>query len=196
MISVNREAMKTVRLILDEADALGVAVSRLANGATVIDMGLEAKGGWRAAQLYTLASLGGLGIVSYEPFDLAGRMLTAVRVMIDHPIEACVASQIAGWRLQAPGTEHAAILAGPGRALNREDLDHYFEWIDYRDDHHEFRGGHPDLGTAPDRDGRHDRVGVPGRSWRPVRAVRPQPQPRDRGAGGGPHCGAVHPPAG
>ena len=137
MISVNREAMKTVRVILDEADALGVTVERLDNGTTVVDMGLEAKGGWRASQLYTLASLGGLGIVSYEPFELAGRMLTAVRVMIDHPIEACVASQIAGWRLQAPGTEHAAILAGPGRALNRDSLDHYFEWIDYRDDHHE-----------------------------------------------------------
>lgn len=137
MISVNREAMKTVRLILEEADALGVTVDRLGNGTTVIDMGLAAKGGWRAARLYTLASLGGLGIVSYEPFELAGRMLTAVRVMIDHPVEACVASQIAGWRLQAPGTEHAAILAGPGRALNRGSLDHYFEWIDYRDDHHE-----------------------------------------------------------
>lgn len=137
MISVNREAMKTVRLILDEADALGVAAARLPNDATVIDMGLAAKAGWRAAGLYTLASLGGLGSVGYEPFDLDGRMLTAVRVMIDHPIEACVASQIAGWRLQAPGTEHAAILAGPGRALNRENPDHYLDWVDYRDDHHE-----------------------------------------------------------
>ncbi len=137
MISVNREAMKTVRAILDEADALGVAVERLDNGTTVIDMGLRAKAGWSAAELYTLASLGGLGIVSYEPFELGNRTLSAVRVMIDHPIEACVASQIAGWRLQAAGTEHAAILAGPGRALNRDSLDHYFEWIDYRDDHHE-----------------------------------------------------------
>ena len=137
MISVNREAMKTVRAILEEADALGVAPARLPNGATVIDMGLEAKAGWRAAGLYTLVSLGGLGAVSYEPFELDGRMLTAVRVMIDHRIEACVASQIAGWQLQAPGTEHAAILAGPGRALNRENPDHYLDWVDYRDDHHE-----------------------------------------------------------
>ncbi len=136
MISVNREAMKTVRVILEDAEALGVEVRRLDNGSTVIDMGLSAKGGWRAAELYTLASIGGLGTVSYEPFEIAGRMLTAVRIMIDHPIEACVASQIAGWRLQAAGTEHAAILAGPGRALN-QDPDHYFEWIDYRDSHHQ-----------------------------------------------------------
>ncbi len=137
VISVNREAMKAVRVILDEADALGVTVSRHSSGVTLIDMGLEAKGGWRAASLYTLVTLGGLGTVSYEPFALAGRMLTAVRVMIDHPIEGCVASQIAGWRLEAPGKEHAAILAGPGRALNRASLDHYFDWIDYRDEHHE-----------------------------------------------------------
>ena len=137
MISINREAMKAVRVILADADALGVDVHRLENGSTAIDMGLAAKGGWRAASLYTLVTLGGLGEVSYEPFELDGRMLTAVRVMIDHPIEGCVASQIAGWRLESPGKEHAAILAGPGRALNKASLDHYFEWTDYRDDHHE-----------------------------------------------------------
>ena len=137
VISINREAMKLVRVIVDDADALGVTVEELSNGATVIDMGLEAKGGWRAARLYTLVTLGGLGEVSYEPFEVAGRMLSAVRVMIDHPIEACVASQIAGWRLESPGKEHAAILAGPGRALNTTSLDHYFDWIDYRDRHHE-----------------------------------------------------------
>lgn len=137
MISINREAMRTVRVILAEADALGVVVHRLDNGSTAVDMGLDAKGGWRAAGLYTLVTIGGLGTVSYEPFDLDGRMLTAVRVMIDHPVEGCVASQIAGWRLEAPGKEHAAILAGPGRALNKSSLDHYFEWTDYRDNHHE-----------------------------------------------------------
>ncbi len=137
MISINREAMKLVREILDDANALGVGVEELPNGTTVIDMGLHAKGGWRAARLYTLITIGGLGEVSYEPFEVAGRMLSAVRVMIDHPIEGCVASQIAGWRLESPGKEHAAILAGPGRALNTASLDHYFEWTDYRDAHDE-----------------------------------------------------------
>jgi methenyltetrahydromethanopterin cyclohydrolase len=137
MISINKETMKTVRLILDDASALGVDVEILPNGATVIDMGLNAKAGWRAASLYTLVTLGGLGEVTYEPFEVAGRTLTAVRVMIDHPIEACVASQIAGWRLEQAGKEHAAILAGPGRALNKTSLDHYFEWTDYRDNHNE-----------------------------------------------------------
>ncbi len=137
MISINAEAMKTVEIILLEADSLGVKVERMNNGATIIDMGLNVKAGWRAASLYTIVTLGGLGEVSYEPFAVAGRALTAVRVMIDHPIEACIASQIAGWRLEQAGKEHAAILAGPGRALNRISRDHYFDWTDYRDIHHE-----------------------------------------------------------
>ncbi len=137
MISINREAMKIVRQILANADALGVGVQTLPNGTTVIDMGLEHKGGWRAARLYTLVTIGGLGEVSYEPFTTGDHTLSAVRVMIDHPVEGCVASQIAGWRLEEPGKEHAAILAGPGRALNRTNPDHYLDWVDYRDDHHE-----------------------------------------------------------
>ncbi len=136
MISINREAMKVVHTILDSPDALGVRAARLANGTTVVDMGLEAPGGWLAAKYFTLVTLGGLAEVSYEPFSLGDRMLTAVRVVIDSTQEACVASQIAGWRLEEPGTEHAAILSGPGRALNR-DPDHYMDYTDYRDDHHE-----------------------------------------------------------
>ncbi len=137
MISINREAMKVVREILANADALGAGVETLPNGATVIDMGLEHKGGWRAARLYTLVTIGGLGEVSYEPFVTGSHTLSAVRVMIDHPVEGCVASQIAGWRLEEAGKEHAAILAGPGRALNRTNPDHYLDWVRYRDDHHE-----------------------------------------------------------
>lgn len=137
MISVNAEGMKVVRQVLADADALGVIVHRLDNGSTLIDMGLEAKAGWRAAKAYTQITLAGLAEVSFEPFALGDRVLSAVRVMIDHPVEACVASQIAGWRQEAAGTEHAAILAGPGRALNHESLDHYFDLVDYRDRHDE-----------------------------------------------------------
>jgi methenyltetrahydromethanopterin cyclohydrolase len=136
-LSINREAMKVVRRVLEAPEALGVAVSRLANGTTLIDMGQAAPGGWQAGKYYTLITLGGLGEVSFEPFAVGEVSLSAVRVMIDHPMEACVASQIAGWRIDTPGKAGAAILAGPGRALNRANPDHYFELIDYRDNYHE-----------------------------------------------------------
>ena len=155
MISINAEGMKVVREILDNADGLGVIVHRLDNGSTLIDMGLEAKAGWRAAKAYTEVTLAGLAEVSFEQFQLGDRTLAAVRVMIDHPIEACVASQIAGWRQEAAGTEHAAILAGPGRALNHGNLDHYFEFVDYRDRHDEavvaIQASHPISGQMAQR---------------------------------------------
>lgn len=132
-LSINREAMKIVRRILDAPEALGVRVDRLPNGATVIDMGQRAPGGWVAGKYYTLITLGGLGEVSYEPFAVGDRVLAAVRVMIDHPMAACVASQIAGWRLEG-ARAGAPILAGPARALNRANPDHYFDLIDYQDE--------------------------------------------------------------
>lgn len=137
MISINREAMKIVRRALAEAEPLGVRVERLANGATVLDMGQKVPGSWQAARYYTLVTLGGLGEMTYEPFAMGDTVLPAVRVTVDRPMESCVASQIAGWQLDPPGTPHAAIAAGPARALNRTRPDHYFELIDYRDDWHE-----------------------------------------------------------
>ena len=134
MISLNREAMKVVRAILAAPEALGVRVSRLSNGATLIDMGQQAPGGWLAARYYTLVTLGGLGDVSYETFALGDRLLPAVRIAVDRPLEACVASQIAGWRLDPLGTPQAAIASGPARTLNRANPDRYVEMIGYHDE--------------------------------------------------------------
>ena len=61
MISINREAMKIVHRILAAPEALGVLVERLPCGATVIDMGQRAPGGWVAGKLYMRVTLGGLG---------------------------------------------------------------------------------------------------------------------------------------
>lgn len=135
-ISINREAMKLVRDILANPAAIGALVSTLPNGATVIDMGQQAPGSWVAARYYTLITMGGLGEFSYEtfPYALNGVRLPAVRVMIDFPLLACSASQIAGWRLEAG--DFAPILAGPARALNSTP-DQHFEHITYRDRHHE-----------------------------------------------------------
>lgn len=134
MISLNREAMKVVRTILASPESLGVLVSRLPGGARVIDMGQQAPGGWLAARYYTLVTLGGLGEVSYESFALGDRLLPAVRLSVDRPLEACVASQIAGWQLDPLGTPQAAIAAGPARTLNRANPDHYVEMVGYRDE--------------------------------------------------------------
>lgn len=136
MTSVNQEAMRVVRKILESPERLGVRVTTLENGSTLIDMGQQAPGGWLAARYYTEITLGGLAEVSYEAFPLGGRLLSAIRVMIDDPQAACVASQIAGWRLEG-SRAGAPILAGPGRALNKANPDHYMDLVPYRDSYHE-----------------------------------------------------------
>jgi methenyltetrahydromethanopterin cyclohydrolase len=128
--------MKIVRLILDNPAAIGALVSQLDNGTTVIDLGQQAPGGWLAARYYTMITLGGLGEFSYEifPYPLRGVRLPAVRVMVDQPLLACCASQIAGWRLAAG--DFAPILAGPARALNQSPDPHLAQ-LSYRDRHHQ-----------------------------------------------------------
>jgi methenyltetrahydromethanopterin cyclohydrolase len=131
-ISINREAMRLVRQILDNPAAIGATVETLANGAMVIDMGQRAPGSWAAGRLYTLITMGGLGDMTYEtfPYPINGVRLPAVRLMVDFPLLACSASQIAGWRLEAGA--FSPILAGPARALNTTP-DHHFAHIAYRD---------------------------------------------------------------
>lgn len=135
-LSINQEAMKIVQTILANPAAIGTLVSKLDNGTTVIDMGQQAPGSWVAARYYSLITLGGLGEFSYEtfPYPINGVRLPAVRVMVDDPLLACCASQIAGWRLEAG--DFAPILAGPARALN-EKPDPHFNHISYHDTYHE-----------------------------------------------------------
>ncbi|NPV85119.1 MAG: methenyltetrahydromethanopterin cyclohydrolase [Anaerolineae bacterium] len=135
MLSINRSAMTYVHQLLEDPQKFGVSISKLDNGCTVIDMGQQAKGGWLAGKYYALITLGGIAEVSFEPFPLDQFQLTAVRVVVDHPMEACIASQIAGWRLEARAD--APMTSGPARALNRKNPDHYFDLITYRDHHHE-----------------------------------------------------------
>lgn len=134
MLSINREAMKIVHKIMEAPEAIGVEVSRLSNGTTILDMGLKARGGWVAGKYYTLISLGGIGEVTFEDFPVGKYNLHGVRVLVDLPMEACLGSQIAGWRLEAK--KDAPIGAGPARALNKNP-DHYMDLITYRDHYHE-----------------------------------------------------------
>lgn len=134
MLSINCEAMRIVRKIMEAPEAIGVEVSRLSNGTTILDMGLKARGGWVAGKYYTLISLGGIGEVTFDNFPVGKYNLHGVHVLVDLPMEACLGSQIAGWWLEEK--KDAPIGAGPARALNMNP-DHYMDLITYRDHCHE-----------------------------------------------------------
>lgn len=136
MVSLNKRAMVVVREIIDDAEALGCKVFKMECGVTVVDMGLECKGSWKAGMLFTRACLGDMAQVQLGTFRLNDDYsFSAVEVYTEQPVVACMASQIAGWKLGEG--EYATIGSGPARALAVVESDWYFSMTPYRDKHDE-----------------------------------------------------------
>ncbi len=135
MISLNDIAVGIVRRMVTEAESLGVAVSRLSNGAQIVDAGVGVPGSLEAGRLFSEACMGGLGEVRFSMVQLEGLTLPGVEVNVHRPLLACMAAQYAGWAVNVPESEtspsYFAMGSGPARALYRGDP--IFEIIDYRD---------------------------------------------------------------
>jgi methenyltetrahydromethanopterin cyclohydrolase len=130
-LALNRGAVAVADGMADEAAVLKVAVTRLAGGTRVIDCGIGVDGSLEAGRRLALACLGGLASVSFTSIDVGGLWLPAVRVATDHPVEACLASQYAGWTINPSG--YFAMGSGPARALSRAEHK-LFEKLGYREE--------------------------------------------------------------
>jgi len=115
MISVNREAMRLVRLMLEEHMRFQVKAERMQIGATIIDAGIKARGGYAAGLIITEICMGGLGRAELTSTAIRDKILPAVSVYTDQPAISTLASQLAGWKIRMDGYE--AIASGPARAL-------------------------------------------------------------------------------
>jgi len=139
MISINKRAAEIARRMAADAEALGVAATRLPNGATVIDAGVNVPGSLEAGRLFSEVCLGGLGQVRFCELSFGDLWLPGVTVSVSHPPVACMAAQYAGWALKAKAdgrhpTEQGKFFAmgsGPARALYRGEP--LFEHLDYED---------------------------------------------------------------
>lgn len=125
--------MRIVREVIERADDLNVRVLKTSNGATVIDMGIEAAGGWEAALKFVDISLGGLGRSSFSIRKIKDLDVPVIHVFTDHPLISCLCSQISGWVLKgAEGPDGIAPLgSGPARAVARRDK--FITEFDYSD---------------------------------------------------------------
>ena len=96
MVSVNLEAKKTVDVMIEKADDLNIAVSKLGNGATVIDCGVNVAGSFKAGELYTKVCLGGLADVGISiPGDLSEKFaLPSVKIKTDKTLGEKIKSSI------------------------------------------------------------------------------------------------------
>ncbi|MBS7632142.1 methenyltetrahydromethanopterin cyclohydrolase [Candidatus Bathyarchaeota archaeon] len=130
-MSVNRMAWKLLERLLENSGFYGTAVSKAANGVSIIDAGVAVKGGFLAGKLVTEICMGGCAkarIVSRKYGDLE---LPSIFVYTDHPVIATLGSQYAGWQIGEE--DYFAIGSGPARALALKPKDIYEE-IGYRDD--------------------------------------------------------------
>ncbi len=138
MFSISQESVRIVReKILPYAEQLNCQVHQLKNGAIVIDMGIEAPGGWMAGKLFVEATIGGLGHVDFGRFRLGQIDLPSIDVYIDHPATAGLSSQFSSWplpRSEVPGTIHP-MGSGPARAIAH--IDPFAQAWEYQDNHHE-----------------------------------------------------------
>ncbi len=130
-LSVNRLAMKLLNKLIRNSDFYGVKVEKTDSGATIVDAGKSAKGGFQAGRLITEICMGGCGKARITCRDYGNLRLPSIFVYTDHPAIATLGSQYAGWRINEGGC--FAIGSGPARALALKPKDIYME-IGYKDD--------------------------------------------------------------
>ncbi len=130
-LSVNEGALEITKEIMDQKEDLDCTVSKLKNGTTVIDAGIEVSGTEELGRLVSEICLGGLGIVRHTKMHIGDMDLPAVVVSSDHPKIACMASQYAGWVINVD--KYFAMGSGPARALARGEKKLYAE-LGYEDD--------------------------------------------------------------
>lgn len=133
MISVNERALEIVRRMMADAEALGLAVTRLPNGATLVDAGVKVTGSLEAGRLFAEVCLGGLAKVKFCELSFGDIGLPGVTVSVSYPPVACMAAQYAGWALNLETKEGKffAMGSGPARALRCGEP--VFEQLAYRD---------------------------------------------------------------
>ncbi len=147
--SLNERAMQIIRRdVLPHMDALGCRMVTLKNGATVLDMGLEAKGGWMAAKAFTETGMGGLGELRYRSMPIGRHRLPVASIWVDRPALAELGAHDAFLYVQHHGMNRA--VSGPIRTIQAADS--FAQAVPYRDPNPEVAVCHIQMDTPPDED--------------------------------------------
>jgi len=135
-LSVNALGRPLFETLVRDAARLRVGVERDARGVTLIDAGIAAAGSVEAGLLVARLCMGGLGEAALVAGPRDG-WPTWLQVHSSQPVLACLASQYAGWSLNASkeetgGRRFSALGSGPARALAGKEA--LFAELGYRDE--------------------------------------------------------------
>jgi methenyltetrahydromethanopterin cyclohydrolase len=114
-INLNLSALSLINRLSSEQEKYGVIFEKTSSGATLIDAGIRARGGFLAGKLVTEICLGGYGQVEILPMQYGDTAFSSIYVQTDYPALATLASQFAGWRIKMG--DYSAIGSGPARAI-------------------------------------------------------------------------------
>lgn len=128
-MTLNERTHRLADHVAATASALRVDVQHTPAGARIIDCGVHAEGGLQAGLLLARICLAGQADVTLMPGEVNGVPCPQVQVVTDHPVQACLASQYAGWQIKAG--KFFGMGSGPMRAAyGQEEL---FEHIPGRE---------------------------------------------------------------
>ncbi|MEL4106160.1 methenyltetrahydromethanopterin cyclohydrolase [Oscillospiraceae bacterium WX1] len=127
-LSPNKQALSHVEELIACSLQLRVDVFTQ-RGATIVDCGVKARGGFEAGLLFSKICLGGLADVTLQYQDFGGIVWPTVNVVTDHPVRACMASQFAGWQLKCD----SRVYVGSGPACAVVPKGNIFAYLDYQD---------------------------------------------------------------
>src|SRR5262245_11499916 len=114
-LTLNRHALWLVEAILAHANERRVVLNALEGGGRFVDCGIDARGGLLAGIDLARVCLGDLGSVAIVAGEVARRTNPFVELVTDHPVQACLASQYAGWAISEG--KYFAMGSGPMRAV-------------------------------------------------------------------------------
>jgi len=123
-------AWKLAENLRDNQDFYGVKASKSTSGATIVDAGINAPGGFQAGRIINEICMGGCGKAHIGFKNYGDLELPSITVCTDQPAIAALGSQFAGWRIKEGGS--IAIGSGPARALALKPKEIYEE-IGYKD---------------------------------------------------------------
>jgi methenyltetrahydromethanopterin cyclohydrolase len=123
----NKSALNLVNKLIDDADRYMVTVEEFECGATLVDAGLTAQGGFQAGEIVTEICQCGNGKARIMPIQYEDTVLISVFVTNDCPAQSILGSQFTGWHVRLEG--FSANASGPGRALAKDPDDPFHKLL-------------------------------------------------------------------
>jgi methenyltetrahydromethanopterin cyclohydrolase len=121
VLTLNERAQRLADHMAANTARLRIEVHQTTAGARILDCGVKTEGGFQAGLGLARVCLSGLADVALLPGGVGDLATPVVQVTTDAPVQACMASQYAGWQV-ALG-KYFAMASGPIRAAyGKEEL--------------------------------------------------------------------------